>query len=470
MANLHPSKQTHEFLENTLAKRTGVRRNVWVRIAAARSLTSPNLPEEAEFDSDAPELRRETILGDQDALFKAVFTLRYERALSEDEFFPKLFKLHLERGAKLLKQDWELAGGRAEDFYSKLAGNLPKAEPPESTLIEHRGVQKLLRLEAGNISETNEPFVWMLNKASNAHAAVVGTTGSGKTHLVKELLVQVAEQTQGKLPFVFFDYARGDVAGDADFVKATKARVVSLPDTPVPLNPFPLCRNPIEINQQAHHLAKIFRDVAPHIGIVQEQRLISAVQQCYHDSQGAPPDFYDLRTVVESNGDVDSLIDLHKLQELRELILFLVVDALKNYFSRLRDQSVDETSGARELRCLLVIDEAHNFLPKDNAQVLEKCLREMRGKGLGVWLLSQNPRDLEQDQYNYATEVNFHMCLKVLDAKPQILTSLYGVPPGEARNWAVRLATFDREGICRNPAAPKGYSKVGIRQFWQRKK
>ena len=292
------------------------------------------------------------------------------------------------------------------------------------------------------------------------------------------------------------------MAGDADFVKASKARVVSLPDTPVPLNPFPGCRTPIEINQQAHHLAKIFRDVAPHIGIVQEQRLVAAVQQCYHDSQGKPPDFYDLRTVVEATGDMDSLtgvlgkltdlnlfpslhvdqalqtqdllasswiIDLHKLQDLRELVLFLVVDTLKNYFSRLRDQSVDETSGARELRCLLVIDEAHNFLPKDNAQVLEKCLREMRGKGLGTWLLSQNPRDLDQDHYNYATEVNFHMCLKVLDAKPQILTNLYGVPPTEAKNWAVRLATFEREGICRNSAVPKGFSKIGVRQFWQRK-
>ena len=503
MANLHPSKETHEFLENTLAKRTGVRRNVWARIAAARSLTLSNLPDESEIDSEAPELRRETILGDQDALFKAMFTFRYERPLSDEEFFPKLFKLHLERGTKLLRRDWELAGGRAEDFYAKLAENLPKIQVPESALLEHHGVQKLLRLEVGNVVESNEPLVWMLNRANNAHAAIVGTTGSGKTHLVKDLLVQVSEQTQGKLPFVFFDYARGDVAGDADFVKTTKARVVSLPDIPVPLNSFPACRTPIEVNQQAYHLAKIFRDVAPHIGIVQEQRLIASVQQCYHDTQGEPPDFHDLRTVVDASGDVDSLtgvlskltdlnlfparqvnqtlqikellassliIDLHKLQELRELVLFLVVDTLRSYFSRLRDQSVEETSGAKELRCLLVVDEAHNFLPIDNAQVLEKCLRDMRGKGLGVWILSQNPRDLDQDHYNYATEVNFHMCLKVLDAKPQILTNLYGVPSSEAKNWAVRLATFEREGICRNPAVPKGFSKIGIRQFWQRKK
>jgi DNA sulfur modification protein DndE len=503
MANLHPSKETHEFLENTLAKRTGIRRNVWARIAAARSLILPTPPEEAEYDSEGIELRRETILGDQDAFFKAMFTLRCQRQLTDDDFFPKLFKLHLERGARLLRQDWELSGGRAEDFYAKLAEHLPTLEVPQHELIDHRGVQKILRLEVGKISDTEETFSWMLNKASNAHAAVVGTTGSGKTQLVKELLAQLTEQTQGKLPFIFFDYARGDVAGDKEFVQTTGARIVELPSEPAPVNPFPPCRTQIEINQQAHHVARIFRDVAPHIGTVQEQRLVAAVQQCYRDSQGAPPDFFDLASIVNAAGDVDSLtsvlskltdlnlfpsrqvdqplqvkellsrswiIDLHKLQELRELVVFLILDSLKNYFSQLRDQSVDETSGARELRCLIVIDEAHNFLPKDNAQVLEKCLRELRGKGVGVWLLTQNPSDLEQQDYNYSAEVNFHTCLKVLDAKPQILSNLYGVPPGEAKNWSVRLATFEREGLCRNPSSPKGFSKVTIRQFWQRKR
>lgn len=502
MANLHPSKETHDFLEDTLAKRTGVRRNVWARIAAARSLALPNLPEEANYDSEGLELARHTILGDQDAVFKAMFVLRYKRPVSEDEFFPKLFKLHLERGARLLRTDWGLSGGRAEDFYAKLAENLPKFQAPQITLIDHKGIQKILQLEVGKAVETNEPLIWSINKAHNTHAAIVGTTGSGKTHLVKDLLVQLAEQTARGLPFIFFDYARGDVAGDSAFAQTTKARVVALPDMPVPLSPFPPCRTQLEINQQAHHVAKIFRDVAPHIGIVQEQRLVAAVQQCYQDSQGEPPDFYELRNVVDATGDVDSLtgvlrkltdlalfpsrgsheplqvsqllanawiIDLHRLQELRELIVFLLLDSLRNYFSQLRDQTVDEKTGARELRCLVVIDEAHNFLPKDNAQVLEKCLRELRGKGVGVWLLTQNPRDLEQEYYNYATEVNFHICLKVLDAKPQTLTSLYGVPPGEAKNWSVRLATFEQEGISRNPLSPKGFSKVALRQFWQRK-
>jgi hypothetical protein len=100
---------------------------------------------------------------------------------------------------------------------------------------------------------------------------------------------------------------------------------------------------------------------------------------------------------------------------------------------------------------------------------LEKRLRELRGKAEGIWMLTQNPEDLEQQHYNYSREVNFNICLKVSDAKAKVLPGLYGVPPAEAKAWAAKLATFANEGLCRNPSTPKGYSKINLRQFWQRK-
>lgn len=139
MANIHPSKETHEFLENTLAKRTGIRRNIWAKIAVARSLTLPNLPDAQTYDSDGTELARHTILGEQDSLFKAMFALKYARSVSDDEFFPALFKAHLERGARLLKQDWEFCGGRPEDFFAKLAENLPEVKIEGDESVDHQG-------------------------------------------------------------------------------------------------------------------------------------------------------------------------------------------------------------------------------------------------------------------------------------------------------------------------------------------
>ena len=498
MANLHPSKSAHDFLEEVLARRTGIRRNVWARIAVARSLALEDLPSDSvKYDSEGTELARHTILGDNDALVRAMFTLRYQRQVPEDEFFPRLFKLHLERGVQLLRQDWEICGGRPDDFYMRISENLPEVQGGSGVVVPHYGILDLIRLEVGKNEESKQKFFWELNKASNAHLCVVGTTGSGKTQFVKEMLAQVSEQTGRRLPFVFFDYARGDVAGDRDFVQATGARIIDLGTEPVPLLPLRPCRTEIEVNQQAHHLAKIFREVAPHMGVVQEQRLIAAVRKCYLRN-GKPPNFYELRSEVEDTTDSLTavlakltdlhlfpgesekvldlqeilrqswIVDLHRLQELRDLVVFLTLDSLRYHFGLLQDQRVNDPTGFKELRFMLVIDEAHNFLPHDNAQVLEKCLRELRGKGVAVWLLTQNPRDLKQADYNYGTEVNFHLCLKVLDAQPQILTNLYGVPVSESRTWSAKVATFEGEGILRNTASPKGFSKVTIKQFKDR--
>jgi DNA sulfur modification protein DndE len=495
MGNLHPSKAAHEFMEDVLAKKTGIRRNIWARIAVARSIALDDLPtQDTKCDSEGTELARHTILGDYDSLFKAMFILRYGREIRDDEFFPRLFKLHLERGVELLKQDWGVSGNRPDEFYSRLSTHLAAFEGSGRARIFHSGVKDLVRIEVGAQEDTKQGLSWELNKANNAHACIVGTTGSGKTQFVKETLAQISEQTDRRLPFVVFDYARGDVAGDLNFVKLTQANVVELPASPVPLVPLRPCKTDIEVSQQAHHLAKIFRDVAPQIGTVQEQRLIAAVRECYL-REGRPPTFYEIRDELE--GTTDSLtsvlgkltdlhlfpgvgdrvldldeilrqswiIDLHRLQELRELVVFLTLDAFRYHFGLLQDQSVNDATGIKELRSVIVIDEAHNFLPRDGAAVLEKCLRELRGKGVAVWLLTQNPKDLKQPDYNYGAEVNFHLCLKVLDAHPQTLSNLYGVPLTEARQWSARLATFEGEGLVRNPASARGFAKIRVKQF-----
>lgn len=497
MANLKPSKRTHDFFEDVLARRTGIRKNVWARIAAARSIALEEMPAEGRTDSEGAELAKHTVCGDFEALLKVAFTLRYKRQLSDDEFFPRLFKVHLERGAELLNADWELCGGRPEDFFIRLAEHLPAEAAP--AIGAFPGIREGITLDIGTDTDSNAPQKWDLSRASNPHMCIVGTTGSGKTQFIKEMLAQVTEQTGGRLPFVFFDYARGDVAGDARFVHDTNAQVLELPDRPIPLQPLRRCRTDLEVNQQAHHLAKIFKHVAPRIGTVQEQRLINAVKRCYQHGR-ALPTFVDIKNEIEQGGQIDSLtsvlgkltdlnlfpsnqeevvppgqllgsswvIALHKLQELRELVVFLALDAFRYHFNLLPDQLVEKSSGLKELRTVFVIDEAHNFLPKDKAQVLEKCLRELRGKGVAMWLLTQNPDDLDQAHYNYAAEVNFQLCLKVQDASPQVLSNLYGVPLQQARAYSAKLATFSGVGLTRSVANARGFAEVRVKQFYER--
>ncbi len=96
----------------------------------------------------------------------------------------------------------------------------------------------LLNLNIGWNAETDAPVKVEFNRQTNNYLAVTGKPGSGKTQFVKDLLAQIRLQSDFKVNFVFFDYAKGDVADDADFVAATKAEVVRLPEESLPLNPF----------------------------------------------------------------------------------------------------------------------------------------------------------------------------------------------------------------------------------------
>lgn len=69
-------------------------------------------------DTDGVELNRQTITGEYDDLFKALIINKNGCDLSEDEYFPKYLKAHLDRGAKLLYAEYKYSGS---NFYNHLA-------------------------------------------------------------------------------------------------------------------------------------------------------------------------------------------------------------------------------------------------------------------------------------------------------------------------------------------------------------
>lgn len=56
-------------------------------------------------DTDGLELNRQTIFGEYESLFKALLAMERKAYLPDDKFFPALVKAHLDRGAKLLKNE-----------------------------------------------------------------------------------------------------------------------------------------------------------------------------------------------------------------------------------------------------------------------------------------------------------------------------------------------------------------------------
>lgn len=82
---------------------------VLCKLAISLSLRESNCLEESDFrmDTDGLELNRQTITGEYDDLFKALIISYEQKELSDDEYFPKYLKAHIDRGAKLLFSEYK---------------------------------------------------------------------------------------------------------------------------------------------------------------------------------------------------------------------------------------------------------------------------------------------------------------------------------------------------------------------------
>jgi len=100
------SKESSKKLEY-LSKRLGLRRNVVCRLAVGRSLAVKESVESFKpKDSAGFEFNRYTLTGEHDYVFKALVVQREGRRLSDNEYFSKYFRRHIERGIELLYSEY----------------------------------------------------------------------------------------------------------------------------------------------------------------------------------------------------------------------------------------------------------------------------------------------------------------------------------------------------------------------------
>lgn len=111
MANkLRVSKKTQQIFSKVGAK-NGLQPFALAKLAIALSIKKGRLSETDYLsDNDGQELNRQTIFGDHDLIFKCLVMMNAGRSMTEDEYFPKTVKAHLDRGAQLLEN---------EDRYTK---------------------------------------------------------------------------------------------------------------------------------------------------------------------------------------------------------------------------------------------------------------------------------------------------------------------------------------------------------------
>ena len=103
---LRTSKDTMKIFEGINVSE-GLQPFALSKIAIALSIRSGNLAsEDVHTDNDGLELNRQTIFGEDELLFKSLLAMEKKSPLSDEDFFPKLVKAHLDRGARLLQNEY----------------------------------------------------------------------------------------------------------------------------------------------------------------------------------------------------------------------------------------------------------------------------------------------------------------------------------------------------------------------------
>jgi DNA sulfur modification protein DndE len=469
MALFKTSKEAREMLE--VFRKTGIRPNLWARAALGYSLSLEAVPELIHYDSEGTEFQEPVFYGEDTAVLRALLRQRLGRAIKDDEI-GSLIKVHVERGIRHFSKEFERLNRRGDELLlyllelcsapTRVEQESSKKEQPKDFDVDSYKVDIAL----GSDVKTGKALTHRLNGPGSApHVAIMGRNGTGKTRTGLSILSSIAASTPYPIPFLIFDYAKGDIAENQGFVRQTNASVITLPGTRIPLVPLSLPYH----DEHAVLLAALrFRDTVRsvvHLGPIQSERCLKIIKDAYSihvamNYEGGTPDLEDLTRKAEDmyseegwsddsliacfreftnfplfkraadgvNHDFfnrSHIIDIHRLPEvLRKLSAFLVLDRLYSEIMILPDAPLDKDNN-RQLRLIIVIDEAHHFLPCKQP-TLENIVREVRSKGVAVMLLSQSPDDFDQGKYNFAHEMGLAVAFSCVLEKPKMLEAVLG--------------------------------------------
>lgn len=467
-----------------------------LRIAFARSLQTEQFldlaasgPSRNGFEIEIPTFEQK-----DGTLFVCLLQQKYQRKL-DDGGYEGLLLRHIEHGLEVLDQDTERLGGY--EYLAKIAqkgmkdAGIEAPQVPPGTIPQSSGYSDILSLRIGLEKGTREPFSINFNKFdehSNSHIGVVGTTGSGKTYFIKYLLTKLREASDFKTNFVFFDY-KGDVFGDKNFVKNTKAEVLRVMKRPLPINIF----RGQEIKPNAERIVQIVKSVEANIGKIQEHNLYTAIVDAYDTVAGSKSPYPDFQTVRQQldliNPKPDSLtsvfrpltehnlfakrdaplwdslidktviVDIHDLPACKELCVFLVLNEMYQQLKAMGSSKENKDSNTREMRTVIVIDEAHHFLKnRKRVGILESMIRDIRSMGASVILLSQSPDDFDQSDFNFMELLEFVYVLGCTPSSSKFLRQYFGLSADQA-NSLLREVTGQKTG----EAVTKGLSKEIVR-------
>ncbi|MCW4470219.1 DNA phosphorothioation-dependent restriction protein DptH [Flavobacterium sp. MFBS3-15] len=359
--------------------------------------------------------------------------------------------------------------------------------PEEADLMPFLGTGEGIEVLFGTDLNTQKQVIWQpndTNKVMHTNTGIIGTMGTGKTQFTKSLITQLITNSDKnigdeKLGILIFDY-KGDYIKD-DFVNATKARV---------LEPYHLPYNPLALDATEQskpmlplHTANDIKETisnAFNLGNVQKQKLRDVIVEAYESKgifkgnreswlQSAPTlgDVCNIYLGNETNSQ-DSLYaaisnlsefeifepDTAKTQSLYTLIQGVVVINLSGYDESIQNLIVAITLDAfytqmqrhghslinghkRQLKKMILVDEADNFLSK-NFTSIRKILKEGREFGVGTILSTQFLNHFATSENEYSNYILTWVIHRVNEIKTKEVDSLFSLETKQQRENLIK--------------------------------
>ena len=300
-------------------------------------------------------------------------------------------------------------------LFSKPQEDLPETDNP--------------KIRLGTNQLTGEPIYWMPWERSQMHACVLGAPGTGKTQLIKSVIVQLLRQRKD-MGILVLDFKGDYNESKPEFVAVSQAKVLKIHN--LSLNPFDL-RDVEQIPQLHVHTAMDFADAMAgsfNLDPIQKSTLVQSAMAAYArcgitedpETWSLPaPTFAQVhREYLDrpSSQHDDALARI--LENLAGMELFSGESDGNDRYSSLRGVVVLDLSGhaepiknlaamvilgkfcnrmtgacrEEELRKLVLVDEADNILSR-GCPMLRRIIREGRDQGVGVMLSARYPDSLQ---------------------------------------------------------------------------
>ena len=462
MARIKTNKKNQQVI-SLLTKRYKFKdESMIARIAIAYSLQKLDqfeLDEEKELDHSGKEYAIETLLKDE-VLYRVLLNQYYKKRLEGDLFF-KLLKFHLDSGlSKLNEQIIESGTNHIDLLVESVKEGLKTLDIDELSLNfngyqeneDIRAYTKKIVLDLGLDLNHKKLQVEINNQEnkSNQYIAIAGTTGAGKTELVKDLLWQIYHQTNGDLKFIFFDpKGEGQSHKLKTFLDKTECCFVDVSQMKLPFNPLLYISLTNESSQKIG--IQNFRDTITSVnqtGPTQKSHLSNVMYQVFHDAKrsGKHPTIQNIRTALNNFYQSQKLrldnltaifddisncfteqnhsqiyqknhyinLPANMPDSARQTLVFLMLNYLKNIFMPYSDTNSDDS--IKPMRYVIVVDEAHVYLKnKDTSKLLESLLRMIRSKGVMIVLMTQSVEDYKQKNFDFSSQIGTSILLDIED-------------------------------------------------------